>query len=110
MRQSPILRVIYTTTSDLEASGTVDARESSPKTRRSWSAANAARRRNGRRFAIRMLAMRVAGCRETEIAEAFGTTLAAVSQRLYRLRRGGGGCRCALPRHSRTELPLLFKS
>ena len=33
-----VLRVIYTTTSDREASGTVDARESRPKTRRNWKA------------------------------------------------------------------------
>jgi hypothetical protein len=88
MRHSPILRVTYTTTSDLDTPGTVDARKSRPKTRRSWKAANMARRRSGRRLAMKMLILGLSHYRASAIAEMFGSTRGAVSQRLYRLRRG----------------------
>jgi hypothetical protein len=70
---------------------TVPARDSvqdRPKNRRSWKAANQARRNHGRRLAIRMLVMRLAKYRALEIAEVFNTTPGAVLMRLCRLRRG----------------------
>ena len=88
MRHSPFLRVIYTTTSDLDTPGTVDQRESRPPTRRSWRAANQARHLYGRRLAMNMLILRLSDYRASAIAEMYGTTRGAVSQRLYRLRRG----------------------
>jgi hypothetical protein len=104
------LRVIYSTTTSREVPGTVPttpgtvpARESRPesgstrrpRTRRSWNAANQARRRYGRRLAIRMFVMRLGKYRATEIAAAFNTTPGAVLMRLCRLRRGqySGECR-----------------
>jgi hypothetical protein len=53
-----------------------------------WRFANEARRRNAQKKAMRMLLLRLSKCRADTIAEMFGTTRAAVYQRLYRMRRG----------------------
>lgn len=53
-----------------------------------WRFANEARRRKAQKMAMRMLLLRLSKCRADTIAEMFGTTRAAVYQRLYRLRLG----------------------
>lgn len=53
-----------------------------------WRFANEARRRKAQKKAMRMLLLRLSKCRADAIAEMFGTTRAAVYQRLYRMRSG----------------------
>ena len=62
--------------------------ESGRTGRGGWRHANEARKRQGRKKALRMLSLRISGCSGHEIAELFGTTRSAVLQRLYRLRSG----------------------
>jgi hypothetical protein len=67
---------------------TMTARESPTKNRPGWRHANAARRKYGRRSALKMWTLKLNGFRGNAIARLANTTPAAVYQRLYRLRRG----------------------
>src|SRR5262245_44354789 len=97
MKRTPLFRVAYSsaenisTTTTLQSSPqTVQARDpvSASPSRRSWRAANQARRRLGRRKAVAMLAMKISRLSGQEIADAFGTTRGSVYARLHRFRRG----------------------
>jgi DNA-directed RNA polymerase specialized sigma24 family protein len=76
-----------------EAATNVQARNSVPGSgsRRSWQAANLARRKRGRRKAAAMLAMKLSKFVRAEIADLFSTTPGNVYVRLHRFRCGRYG-------------------
>jgi hypothetical protein len=78
-----IVRVVI-----LDPGNTVPPRRDGRRNPHGWRFANEARRRKGRQLANRMLLRRLAKWPADVIADYFGTTRAAVYQRLYRLRSG----------------------